>query len=203
MHLRFSGEIEGGSSFEWFHSVGHLFQPLILNYIKTHLQVLSKEKKLLNYKPEQTRIRRKCFWEWKNSTIVKNNSISGKPVFVLPKIQRLGWKPDMTRMCCLQRWSFNYMTHLWCSLKIFFFLSFHLFPLLFNKLNVISDWVYSFLFGCCWISLQRNCTCWSFDQITPALFFMLHFAPLVNSNRARNEREWKIYRPHHIDLVSI
>ena len=80
-------------------------------------------------------------------------------------------------------------------LKDFFFLSFHLFPLLFNKLNVISDWVYSFLFGCCWISLQRNCTCWSFDQITPALFFRLHFAPLVNSNRARNEREWKIYRP--------
>ena len=80
-------------------------------------------------------------------------------------------------------------------LKDFFFLSFHLFPLLFNKLNVISDWAYSFLFGCCWISLQRNCTCWSFDQITPALFFMLHFAPLVNSNRARNEREWKIYRP--------
>ena len=88
-------------------------------------------------------------------------------------------------------------------LKDFFFLSFHLSPLPFNKLNVISDWAYSFLFGCCWISLQRNCTCWSFDQITPALFFRMHFAPLVNSNRARNEREWKIYRPHHIDLVSI
>ena len=101
MHFRFSGEIEGGVLLS--DSVCHLFQPLILNYRKHIFEYFREKRNYSIINQNKQGLEGNVFEKRKNITIVKNNSISGKPVFVLPKIQRLGWKPDMTRMCCLQR----------------------------------------------------------------------------------------------------